>query len=117
MRAIPLKIKGKKFASELFEKGTYNSVIIQFIYLIGGALVSHGAVFGSYAPFGAAFCAAVPYKNALSAVVGSIFGYILLPWEIDYLYKDNSRIIVYFLMIIFYLLFYYYQMHMAWGLF
>lgn len=78
MRAIPLKIKGKKFASELFEKGTYNSVIIQFIYLIGGALVSHGAVFGSYAPFGAAFCAAVPYKNALSAVVGSIFGYILL---------------------------------------
>lgn len=50
-------------------------------------------------------------------IFASIFGYILLPWEIDYLYKDNSRIIVYFLMIIFYLLFYYYQMHMAWGLF
>lgn len=50
-------------------------------------------------------------------IYASIFGYILLPWEIDYLYKDNSRISVYFLMIIFYLLFYYYQMHMAWVLF
>ena len=55
--------------------------------------------------------------NAIFGFIYSIFGYILLPWEIDYLYKDNSRISVYFLMIIFYLLFYYYQMHMAWVLF
>ena len=50
-------------------------------------------------------------------IYASIFGYILLPWEIDYLYKDSSRTMVYLLMITFYLAFYYYQMHIAWGMF
>lgn len=76
MRTIQLK--GKSLVSDIFEKGAYNSIVIQFVYFLCGAVVSHGAVFGSYAPFGASFCAAVPYQNALSSTIGSILGYILL---------------------------------------
>ena len=76
MRTIQLK--GKSLVSDIFEKGAYNSIVIQFVYFLCGAVVSHGAVFGSYAPFGAAFCAAVPYQNSLSSALGSILGYILL---------------------------------------
>ena len=76
MRTIQLK--GKSLISGVFEKGAYNSIVIQFVYFLCGAVVSHGAVFGSYAPFGASFCAAVPYQNALSSTLGSILGYILL---------------------------------------
>jgi hypothetical protein len=50
-------------------------------------------------------------------IYASLYGYILLPWEINYMYKDSSRFMVYGLMILFYLVFYYYQMHLAWGLF
>ena len=50
-------------------------------------------------------------------IYSSLYGYILLPWEINYLYKDRSRLLVYVLMILFYLAFYYFQMHMGWGMF
>ncbi len=76
MRAIQLRRRG--FISEILEKGAYRSIVINLVYFLCGAVVSHGAVFGSYAPFGAAFCAAVPYENALTASVGSVLGYILL---------------------------------------
>ena len=46
----------------------------------------------------------------------SLYGYILLPWEIDNLFNGESRKIVYSMLIVCYLLFYYYQMHFAWGL-
>ncbi len=54
------------------------NIIMQAIYFLCGVLVSHAAVFESYAPFGISFAAAVPYENALSASVGSALGYILL---------------------------------------
>lgn len=76
MRAIQLG--GRNFVSEFLEKGAYKSVVIQLVYFLCGAVVSHGAVFGRYAPFGAAFCAAVPYENALTAAIGSVLGYVLL---------------------------------------
>lgn len=76
MRAVQLR--GRELLSDILDKGTYKAIIIQIVYFICGAVVSHGAVFGSYAPFGAAFCAAVPYSNALIATVGSIIGYVLL---------------------------------------
>ena len=50
-------------------------------------------------------------------IYASLYGYMLLPWEINYLYKDRSRFMVYLLMILFYLAFYYYQMHLGWGMF
>lgn len=44
----------------------------------------------------------------------SLYGYILLPWEIDHMFTKDSRKYIYILMIISYLLFYYYQLHIAW---
>lgn len=76
MRAIQLK--GREYIDSVWSKASYRSVIIHCIYFMCGAIVSHGAVFGSYAPFGAAFCAAVPYENAMTATIGSIIGYVLL---------------------------------------
>lgn len=76
MRAIQLK--GREYLDSVWSKAAYRSVIIHGIYFLCGAVVSHGAVFGSYAPFGAAFCAAVPYENALAATIGSVIGYVLL---------------------------------------
>lgn len=47
----------------------------------------------------------------------SLYGYILLPWEIENIFTRESRKIVYTCIIGCYFLFYYYQMHFAWGLF
>lgn len=42
-----------------------------------------------------------------------LFSYILLPWEIENLFTEESKRIVYVIMCIGYLLFFYYQMHFA----
>lgn len=76
MRAVQLR--GKEYITNVMAKSTYRAVVTQFVYFLCGAVVSHGAVFGSYAPFGASFCAAVPYENALASTIGSIVGYVLL---------------------------------------
>lgn len=76
MRAIGLK--GKNYFTNTFANGAYRAAVIQAVYFLCGAVVSHGAVFGSYAPFGASFCAAVPYGSALASTLGSVVGYVLL---------------------------------------
>ena len=52
------------------------------LHFILGIFVSKGIAFGVYAPFGTAFLSAVPYKNMLFSLVGTIIGYIL-PSEIN----------------------------------
>lgn len=52
------------------------------IYFILSVFISKGTAFGMYAPFGAAFLAAVPYENMFSSLLGTILGYIL-PAEIN----------------------------------
>lgn len=47
----------------------------------------------------------------------SLYGYILLPWEIENLFTGKIKKLVYAMMVIAYLLFYYYQMHIVYGLF
>lgn len=47
----------------------------------------------------------------------SLYGYILLPWEIENLFTEESKKIVYVGVSVIYLVFYYYQMHIAWTLF
>jgi transmembrane protein EpsG len=47
----------------------------------------------------------------------SLFGYILLPWELDNLFMENSKQITKIAAIVAYLVFYYYQMHTSWGMF
>ncbi|MDE7389995.1 MAG: SpoIIE family protein phosphatase [Lachnospiraceae bacterium] len=76
MRAIQLR--GFNDFTAVFSKSTYRTAVLQAVYFLCGAVVSHGAVFGSYAPFGASFCASVPFGGALSATLGSIVGYVLL---------------------------------------
>lgn len=47
----------------------------------------------------------------------SLYGYILLPWEIEHLFEDGVKRIVYLALILFYLAFYFYQVHFVWALF
>ena len=47
----------------------------------------------------------------------SLYNYILLPWEIENLFTERSKKIVYIFMILAYIVFYYYQMHMTWNYF
>ena len=47
----------------------------------------------------------------------SLYGYILLPWELNHLYDEVIGKILRILMIIAYCIFYYYQMHVVWGRF
>ena len=41
---------------------------------------------------------------------------ILLPWEIDNLFTEDSKLLMRILLVVGYLAFFYYQMHFAWGL-
>ncbi len=52
------------------------------LHFILGIFVSKGIAFGVYAPFGTAFLSAVPYKNMLFSLIGTVIGYIL-PSEIN----------------------------------
>ena len=47
----------------------------------------------------------------------SLYGYILLPWELDRFFKKEFKKIIFCIAIILYLIFYYYQMHLQWGYF
>lgn len=46
----------------------------------------------------------------------SLYGYMLLPWELEYLFTRKSRRYAYMMLIGVYLFYYYYQMHMSWGM-
>ena len=46
----------------------------------------------------------------------SMYGYILLPWEIKHLFKRQMRTTIYAVAIVCYFVFFYYQMHFVWGL-
>ena len=45
----------------------------------------------------------------------SLFGYILLPWELDHCFTNESRKLLYLGMFVAYLAYFYYQMHITWG--
>lgn len=49
-------------------------------------------------------------------IYASLYGYILLPWEVNRLFAHESRRLAFIGVIGVYLVFYYYQMHFAWGL-
>lgn len=52
------------------------------VYFILSVFISKGVAFGMYVPFGTAFLAAVPYKNMVFSLIGTIVGYIL-PSEVN----------------------------------
>lgn len=45
----------------------------------------------------------------------SLFGYILLPWELKNMVDEKTKIYIYVLMIVLYLAFYFFQLHFVWG--
>lgn len=47
----------------------------------------------------------------------SLYSYILLPWEIDNLFEEDMKKIIYSALVILYLIFYYYQMHITFSFF
>ena len=49
-------------------------------------------------------------------IYASLYGYILLPWEIENIFNRESRRIIYAGVLVCYFIFYYYQMHFTWGL-
>lgn len=46
----------------------------------------------------------------------SLFGFILLPWEIDNIFDIKIKRILYLIAVILFLLFYFYQLHFIWAL-
>ena len=46
----------------------------------------------------------------------SLYGYILLPWELENLFDYGTKKIVRTIMVVGYLIFYYYQNHLIWGI-
>lgn len=54
------------------------SFAVHIGYFIGGALISRGAMLGAMSPFGASFCAAIPFSCLPAGVLGSALSYLLL---------------------------------------
>ncbi|MBR2724934.1 MAG: SpoIIE family protein phosphatase [Ruminococcus sp.] len=57
-------------------KDLARAIVIRIVYFLLGVLISRGAVLGELSPFGPAFVAAVPFRYTLSAIIGSMAGYI-----------------------------------------
>lgn len=64
--------------SEIVSAVSDKSLLMRALYFFSGLLVSRGAMFGDFVPFGVSFAAAVPYENVIEASIGSLLGYILL---------------------------------------
>ena len=54
------------------------TVLSQLAYGIVGFMLSGGAVFGVYAPFGSSIISAVPIKRLIATLVGVIAGYLVI---------------------------------------
>ena len=59
-------------------KGAAKEFGVHLIYFIGGAVISRGAMLGSMSPFGASFCAAIPFSYMPAGVLGAALSYLFL---------------------------------------
>lgn len=50
-------------------------LMVKAAYLVTSAVVSGGTILGGLSPFGASFCAAVPYNALAPSLIGSLVGY------------------------------------------
>lgn len=74
MESVKTVSRGKNAEDRNFVRNT----VWNAVYCGLGFLVSHGAVMGNLAPFGASFAAAAPKNRLLSALIGTALGYIVL---------------------------------------
>lgn len=79
MTAVKKLLSGRW--NEFKESSTGKNILMQGIYFLCGVLISRGAVFGQLSPFGAAYVASVPYRNLITSMLGTIFGYVVLDPE------------------------------------
>ena len=70
--------KEKKGITEAFSSKIAKAFVSQLVYFVAGFMLSGGAVFGSYAPFGASLTAAVPFKRLIATTIGSVSGYLII---------------------------------------
>ncbi len=70
--------KNRQNVAEVLPIKATRSVISNLLYAVAGFMLSGGAVFGSYAPFGASWVASVPFSRMISTIIGSIMGYIII---------------------------------------
>lgn len=59
-------------------KGATREFAVHISYFISGVLISRGAMFGEMSPFGASFCAAIPFSYLPAGVLGSALSYLFL---------------------------------------
>lgn len=70
--------ESKKETKKILSSKATKEIVSQITYAVVGFMLSGGAVFGSYAPFGASIVASVPFKKLLATVLGTIAGYLIL---------------------------------------
>ncbi|MDP4119545.1 MAG: SpoIIE family protein phosphatase [Bacillota bacterium] len=70
--------KTREINNQEFSAKTIKAIVMQLICFASGIIVARGAIFGSLAPFGASYIAAVPPKKVVASLAGTIVGYMLL---------------------------------------
>lgn len=74
----PVVAKTKKGLQDAISSKTTRTIVSQLIYAVAGFMLSGGAVFGSYAPFGASLVSAVPFNRIISTLIGTVSGYLII---------------------------------------
>ncbi|MEE0857951.1 MAG: SpoIIE family protein phosphatase [Acutalibacteraceae bacterium] len=74
----PVVAKTKKGLTETFSSKTTRIIISQVAYAVAGFMLSGGAVFGAYAPFGASLVASAPFNRLVAVLIGSVAGYFVI---------------------------------------
>lgn len=69
----------RRISAKNLKNAATRTAVVQVIYFLCGLLVSKGAVFSAYSPFGIAIVSAVPFGNMFASVLGASVGYLALP--------------------------------------
>ena len=78
--------KNKKGVAEVLPAKATKSIISYIFYAVIGFMLSGGAVFGSYAPFGASWVASVPFNRMVVTIIGSVVGYLVITPDSSFRY-------------------------------
>ena len=68
----------KRGEARIFSSGAFKVILSNLMYAVSGFMLSVGAVFGAYAPFGASIVAAVPFRRLAATVIGTVSGYLFI---------------------------------------
>lgn len=78
--------KNKKGLSDILPAKATKGIASYVFYAVTGFMLSGGAVFGSYAPFGASWVASVPFNRMVVTIIGSIMGYLVIAPDTSFRY-------------------------------